>query len=402
MLTAGILWSVFTELEEVASAPGIVVPVGDITIIQPFEGGIIQKINVREGDRVSAGDPLLQLSLGAQTLNRAELQAKLDALRLSRARYEAQARGAELDFPADAARRTELASTQSGLRNAARQRELEVEEFLSRGRSLLRELENVNKNLNAVQEKYGISADLLEQGLTTRAEHLELEQDILEFEKEIGVLKGDLEVVEVAVPRTRAALEEAQERIREVRLTFQRQANEELTKVDTEIARTREVLSEASKQAGRTVISSPIDGVVKNLLISTIGGVVSPGQPIMEIVPSDRNLVVEAKLNPIDIGFGEEGQRAVVKLSTYDFVRYGGLEGVVIQVAPDSTVEDNGDTYFRVVVATEKTYLGDVEGSLQIFPGMDATVDIKTGTKTVAEYLIRPVLKLRYEAFRER
>lgn len=272
----------------------------------------------------------------------------------------------------------------------------------SRGRSLLRELENVNKNLNAVQEKYGISADLLEQGLTTRAEHLDLEQDILEFEKEIGVLKGDLEVVEMAVPRTRAALEEAQERIREVRLTFQRQANEELTKVDTEIARTREVLSEASKQAGRTVISSPIDGVVKNLLISTIGGVVSPGQPIMEIVPSDRNLVVEAKLNPIDIGFVEEGQRAVVKLSTYDFVRYGGLEGVVIQVAPDPTVEDNGDTYFRVVVATEKTYLGDVEGSLQIFPGMDATVDIKTGTKTVAEYLIRPVLKLRYEAFRER
>ena len=385
-----------------ASAPGIVVPVGDITIIQHLEGGIIQKINVREGDRVSAGDPLLQLSLGAQTLNRAELQAKLDALRLSRARYEAQARGAELDFPADAARRTELASTQSGLRNAARQRELEVEEFLSRGRSLLRELENVNKNLNAVQEKYGISADLLEQGLTTRAEHLDLEQDILEFEKEIGVLKGDLEVVEVAVPRTRAALEEAQERIREVRLTFQRQANEELTKVDTEIARTREVLSEASEQAGRTVISSPIDGVVKNLLISTIGGVVSPGQPIMEIVPSDRNLVVEAKLNPIDIGFVEEGQRAVVKLSTYDFVRYGGLEGVVIQVAPDPTVEDNGDTYFRVVVATEKTYLGDVEGSLQIFPGMNATVDIKTGTKTVAEYLIRPVLKLRYEAFRER
>lgn len=173
-----------------ASAPGIVVPVGDITIIQHLEGGIIQKINVREGDRVSAGDPLLQLSLGAQTLNRAELQAKLDALRLSRARYEAQARGAELDFPADAARRTELASTQSGLRNAARQRELEVEEFLSRGRSLLRELENVNKNLNAVQEKYGISADLLEQGLTTRAEHLELEQDILEFEKEIAFSKA--------------------------------------------------------------------------------------------------------------------------------------------------------------------------------------------------------------------
>ena len=164
----------------------------------------------------------------------------------------------------------------------------------------------------------------------------------------------------------------------------------------------RETLSQASEQADRTDISIPIDGIVKNLLISTIGGVVSPGQPIMEIVPSDRNLVIEAGLNPIDIGFVQTGLFAVVKFSTYDFVRYGGLDGVVTQMAPDSTVEKNGNAFFRLIIATEKTYLSETEGSLQIFPGMDVMVDIKAGTKTVAEYLIRPVLKLRYEAFRER
>ena len=418
VLSAAIAWSMLTELEEIASAQGTVVPQGDIKIIQHLEGGIVQSISVRQGDRVSAGDPLLQLSLGTQNLNREDIQTRLDALRLSRARYEAQATGGELDFPADVARRrptivaserrsfdarrTELASTQSGLRNAARQRELEVDEFITRHTALLREAENVEKNLLAVREKFQISADLLKNGLTTRNEHLKLEQEILDLEKEIGVLKGDLDVVEVAIPRTRSALEEAQERIREVQLTFQREANEELTKIDTEIARAGESLSQASEQVARTVINSPIDGVVKNLLINTIGGVVSPGQPIMEIVPSDRNLVIEAKLRPVDIGFIKEGLPAVVKFATYDFVRYGGLDGVVTQVAPDSTVEDNGNAFFRVIIATDKTYLGEEEGSLQIFPGMDATVDIKTGTKSVAEYLVRPVLKLRYEAFRER
>ena len=218
----------------------------------------------------------------------------------------------------------------------------------------------------------------------------------------IHVREGDIEIVEVAIPRTRTAQREVEERIREVRLTFRREANERLAEVDGEIASTRELLAQASAQQQRAVITSPIGGTVKNLLINTVGGVVQPGQPIMAIVPGGENLIVEAKLNPIDIGFIEVGQPAVVKLTTYDFVRYGGLEGTLIEVAPDSTIEENGDPYFRVRVETEKTYLGDEPGDLPIFAGMVATVDIKTGTKSVAKYLIRPVLKLRYEAFRER
>ncbi len=404
LLVAGIAWASVAELEEVATAQGLVVPQGQLKVIQHLEGGIIQSLNVREGDRVSQGQALAQLSLGAQFLNRDELQAQLDGMMIRRARLTAQASGTDLQFPPEEAarqpdivrserrsfeaRQRELNSVESGLRIRAQQRELEVQEFVSQRASLARELVNV-------EEKFTISADLLDDGLTTRVEHLGLEQ---ETEK----IRGKLEVIDVAIPRTRSVLDEAEERILEVRLTSQREANETLARVDAEIARTRENLSQASDQVDRTVVTSPIDGVVKNILVNTIGGVVGPGQSLMEIVPSGQDLVVEAKLSPNDIGFVRVGQPAIVKISTYDFVRFGGLEGVVSEVAPDSSVEDGGDAYFRVRVRTDKTYLGAEPGDLPITAGMLATDDIKTGTKTVAAYLIRPVLKLRHEAFRER
>lgn len=418
VLVAAIVWSTLAELEEVATADAAVVPRDQIKVIQHLEGGIIQVIHVREGDTVEEDQPLLQLVLGTQTLNRNELQARLESQVLTRARYEAQAQGEDLAFPPDVAARqptivaserrafesraSELNSTIAGLRSQVEQRGLEVQEFVSRRAQLIRELGSNREKLESAREKESISADLLERGLTTRVEHIELEQEALDLQKDINKTEGDIEIVEVAIPRTRTAQREVEERIREVRLTFRREANERLAEVDGEIASTRELLAQASAQQQRAVITSPIGGTVKNLLINTVGGVVQPGQPIMEIVPGGENLIVEAKLNPIDIGFIEVGQPAMVKLTTYDFVRYGGLEGTVIEVAPDSTIEENGDPYFRVRVETEKTYLGDEPGDLPIFAGMVATVDIKTGTKSVAKYLIRPVLKLRYEAFRER
>ncbi len=404
VLSVAIGWSAIADLEEVATAPGIVVPQGQIKVVQHLEGGIVQSIDVREGQRVAQGQPLAQLTLGTQVLNRNELQARLDGLMIRRARLTAQVRATELVVPAEEAarqpeiveserrsfeaRQRELQSLESGLRIQAQQRDLEVQEFVSQRESLARQLVNV-------EEKFKISTELLKDGLTTRVEHLDLEQ-------EAERLRGKLEVIAVAIPRTRSALEEAEERIREVRFTSQRRANEEIAEIDAEIARTRETLSQAADQADRAVITSPIDGVVKTLYVNTIGGVVSPGQPIMEIVPSSQNLVIEAKLSPTDIGFIRVGQSAVVKISTYDFVRYGGLDGVVTEVAPDSSIEDNGEAYFRVRIQTANDYLGAEPGSLPITAGMIATVDIKTGTKTVAEYLVRPVLKLRLEAFRER
>ncbi len=176
----------------------------------------------------------------------------------------------------------------------------------------------------------------------------------------------------------------------------------ELGDVEVEIRRIDELLAEATAQSGRTLIRSPTDGIVKNLRINTIGGVVRPGEPILDIVPECDRLVVEARLDPADRGYVRVGQPALVKLTTYDYVRYGGLEGEVVRIAPDSDVTQAGRPYFRVVVETRKTWLGDTKDSLPISVGMQATVDIRTGRRTVLDYLLRPVLKLKSEAFRER
>ena len=190
--------------------------------------------------------------------------------------------------------------------------------------------------------------------------------------------------------------------MQEERLRFQREAEDELGKAEQAIARIGTLFNEATKKDVRSEIKSPIDGVVKNIRFNTLGGVVAPGEPIMEIVPTGGNLVIEAKLSPLDRGYVKVGQPAVVKISSYDFVRYGSLDGYVILVAAGTRQNEQLGPYYRVVVQTEKSYFGEKVGSLPIMPGMEATVDIHTGQKSVMDYLVKPVLKLREEAFRER
>jgi adhesin transport system membrane fusion protein len=185
-------------------------------------------------------------------------------------------------------------------------------------------------------------------------------------------------------------------------LAFKRVAAEELGDTEVALARGREQFARASEQALRTVIRSPIAGIVKNLRYHTIGGIVGPGDPIMEIVPSDERLVIEAKLDPVDIGYVTVGQPAVVKISTYDYIRYGGLDGRVTKVAADADNDSSGRHYYKVIVRTDRAHLGDRPGEYPIIPGMQATIDVRTGDRSVLDYLVTPVLKLRHEAFRER
>ncbi len=406
LLAGGLSWAGVAELDEVAVAMGEVVPQGNVKIIQHLEGGIVQRIDVEEGDMVRAGSPLVLLDLGTTGVNREELQVRLDGHLLARARLIAETTGAdEIAFPEDvaarrptlvlaerrsfAARLAELSSSLRVLREQMRQRELEVEELEATRRATA-------QNLNLARERLRMSTSLLSQGLTAKMEHLELRA-------EVESLEGEIQSLKPAIPRARAAVEEAAERRREVETSFRREAEEALGQEEQVIAQIREVLIKATDQGLRAEIKSPIDGVVKNMRYHTIGGVVKPGEAIMEIVPSGSNLVIEARLKPTDVGYVEAGQKATVKISTYDFARYGGLDGEVVLVAPDSTTDSQtGETYFRVVVKTRKTWLGETEGLWAITPGMEATVDIHTGEKTVMDYLVKPVLKLRHEAFRER
>jgi len=405
LIVFGLLWSNFSKLDEVSVAPGEVIPLGKSKVIQHLEGGIVQTLFIKEGDIVKAGQTMMQLDLGSGGANIRELQTRLDSELLTRARLQAEATGEGVpNFPAEVtaripaqarsqrqafdARKRQLAAGLAVMQELVKQRKLEVQELEARQRA-------ATNNLASAQERFKISTDLLKDGLTSRVDHLQLAA-------EVETLNGEMMSIQAGIPRARAAVSEAQRRVQEDASRFRRESQDELNKTEQTIARIDELFKKAEEQGVRAEIKSPIDGIVINLAFTAEGTVVQPGEPIMEIVPTGENLVIESRLNPTDRGYVTEGQKALVKISTYDFARYGGLEGEVILVAPDTSLDENGMPYFRVVVQPEKSYLGNTSGFLPIMPGMEATVDIRTGQKTVMDYLIKPVLKLKDEAFRER
>lgn len=405
LLIAGLLtWAGFAELDEVAVAEGEVVPGDQVKVIQHLEGGVIEQILVTEGQRVAAGDPLVQVQLPVTGLNEQELKIRLDGLALTQARLYAEAEGdvfllpqaeaerqpdiAEAERRAFVTRRQEYDSRVTGLQEQVQQKTHAIGELTARRRALA-------ADLGLGRERLEMSADLLRDGLISRLEHLDRE-------REIKRLEGELASVNSAVPRAQAALAETKEKLLEEEHKARREILELLRDVELEIARTRELLSDASTQAARQLIAAPTDGTVKNLRYHTIGGVVRPGEAIMEIVPSGGSLIIEARLNPADRGYVTVGQAARAKITTYDFIRYGALEGRIVQISPDTSVSAEGQAYFKVVMAPERGFLGSGPEDLPIMPGMVASVDIMTGRKSILSYIVEPVMKIKEEAFRER
>ncbi|MGB0748892.1 MAG: HlyD family type I secretion periplasmic adaptor subunit [Magnetospiraceae bacterium] len=399
-----LVWANFADLEEVVIASGEVVPQGKVRSIQHLEGGIIREIFVSEGDRVSAGAPLLRLDQIATEASREELSARLDALILRRDRLRAEADEAPPQFNDEAAARRpeflkaeqdrfdartrELASVLETLQEKVTQKELELAQTAT-------QLDTAKRDLDIGTEELKVSTSLLRDKLTPRVDHLRLQREVQQME-------GDVAELLSALPRAEAAVKEAEELLSVETLRLRREAGGELANAEAEIAQVREALNRATDRSLRTVINSPIDGVVKSLRYHTIGGVARAGEPIMEIVPVGETLLVEARLSPIDVGYVRPEQEALVKVATYDYIRYGGLAGKVIAISPDTYEDENGAPYFKLRVETDRSYLGDAEGELPITTGMLVTVDVTTGHKTVMQYMISPLLRLRYEAFRER
>lgn len=403
LLAAAVIGGFMTELDEVTVAEGKVVPLGDLKVVQHLEGGIIKEIYVREGDQVREGESLLQLDVRAAGLSQDELEVQLFQQLAVKGRLEAEAAGRAPVFPAEVrekrpqlveaqlaaynARKEELESTTNVLRNAATQREQE-------GRDLAGKLQSTTRTLELARQRLSDSNELLKRDLTPRAENLKLQAEVADLQQTFNTLKGGIASSEFAV-------REAQGRIREKLDAFRREANTELGKVEEKIGQLREQVNQSGERSARLEIRSPIGGIVKNMRYSTVGGVVKAGEPIMEIVPTGEKLVVTAHLNPLDRGYVEVGQPAQVKLSTYDFVKYGTLDGKVTRLAADATQDPEKGPYFEVVVETEKNYLGRIEGELPITPGMIATVDIMTGTKSAIDFLIKPVIKMKAKSFEE-
>lgn len=399
-------WMNTTIIDEVAIAPGKVVPQSKVKTVQHLEGGIIKELNIREGSAVKKGAPLMVLTLGVGKLNRQELLTELEGLRLLEARLMAESADKNaISFPAELAerrpqtvrreqntfeaKRSELSGQLSVIRKQIKQKELAIESFRTKRAA-------ATNKLAITRESQALAEDAMNKGMGMRAEYLSLSS-------QVESLLGEIRTIDAEIPAARADIEEARARLSETRLKYRRKASEELSKVSREISLIEKVLGEATEQEKRTIIRAPIDGTVKNLKYTNTGAVVRPGEPIMELVPLRDSLVIEARLSPTDRGYVQVGLPANIKVSAYDFVRYGALPGQVIQIAPDTDKTENGLPFYRVIIATERTHLGDGQKLyLPITTGMETQVDIVTGKRSVLDFFLRPLLRLKDEAFRER
>jgi adhesin transport system membrane fusion protein len=403
-----IIWANQAVLDEVTLGEGRIIPSSTVQVIQNLEGGIVAEVLVREGQIVEPGQPLLRIDnivaiTGADDLTQRRL-SKLATI----ARLEAEVAGAtdpsQIQFPEDLLkinpqiaaeemdlfqqRQLQLSSQINVFQDQVRQREQELNELNGRERS-------IQQSLGLALQELAITKPLAAQGVVSQVE-------LLRLEREVADLQSQVDAVRLSRPRAQAALEEAQGRIEERGVTFRTEASQMLSDQRVELNSIEQSLRQYSDRIGRTAVTSSVRGTIKTIFVKTIGGVIQPGEDLVEVVPIEDTLLVEAQIRPSDIAFIRPQQPAVVKVTAYDFSTYGGLDAVVEEISADTIQNERGEHFFRVRLRTDKSYLGTEANPLPIIPGMTASVDILTGHKTVLEYLIRPILRGRDTALRER
>ncbi|MCM8563377.1 HlyD family type I secretion periplasmic adaptor subunit [Pseudomonas shahriarae] len=408
-LTAGLiicalLWANFAVLDEVTMGEGKAIPSSKVQVIQNLEGGIVTQIYVREGQMVDKGDKLLQLDDTRFRSNKGESEVDRYALTAQVERLSAEAEGrpfklsdeviakapqvAEDERSLFEQRQRRLSSEQRTLSEQLRQKTQELAEFRSKQGQF-------SSSLALLQQEMNMSAPLVGTGAVSPVEILRLKRSAVE-------IRGSLNATTLAIPRAESAINEIKSKIDESVQTFRSEAAKELNEKRTDLSKITATSIAIDDRVSRTTVVSPVHGVIKQLKVNTIGGVVQPGSNMVEIVPLEDNLLIEAKVRPQDVAFLHPGQKAMVKFSAYDYTIYGGLAAKLELIGADTITDDKGNSFYLIQVRTDKNHLGGDKKPLLIIPGMVATVDIITGEKSVLDYLLKPVLKARTEAMRER
>lgn len=397
-------WAYVTELDEVTRGDGKVIPSSKVQVIQNLEGGILAEVLVNEGATVEKGQVLLKIDDTRFASSFRETQLKYWELLARTARLEAESENKAFIVPAEvekeqptlavnekalfASRKLELDSAISVLKQQEQQRRQELVERQARQKQLERSYSLSNEELK-------MSEPLAAQGVMSPVE-------ILRLKRSVNDLKGDMDANRLAIPRVRSTLNEVRQKIDEQKLRFQAEAATQLSEVRAELARTKESLFSSEDRVTRTQVRSPVRGTIKQLKINTVGGVIQPGMDLIEIVPIEDNLLIEANIRPADIAFLRPGQEAMIKLTAYDFSIYGGLPAKLERISADTITDDNDESFYLIYLRTEQSFLESNKGQLAIIPGMTASVDILTGKKSVLDYLLKPIIKAKNEALRER
>ncbi len=403
VICAFIIWAALTVVDEVAVTSGEVVPTGRVQVIQHLEGGIVSKILVKDGDIVEAGQILMSLDPAAAVAELTQNRARLTSLELQGERLRAMGEGREPDFSfvgpgfsnlvADQNRIFE-SSVNAGinrrivLRDQIKQREAELSIFREEEETLLR-------NLQILEEEFAMREALYAKGLTSKMVYLDVQRDLND-----GI--GDLAKLTSERIKTAEALKESLNRLIEVDTNMREASMGEMGDLMAETASLRESILRSEDRVNRLDIRSPVRGIVKGLEANTIGGIIPPAGVLMEVVPLDEELIIETRIVTRDIGHIRTGQGVTVKVTTYDFARYGGINGTLFDVSATTYMDEEGAPYYRGLIRVEKNFVGTDDTRNLILPGMTVQADIKTGDKTLLEYLLKPVVSSVNESFRER
>ncbi|MDI1349362.1 HlyD family type I secretion periplasmic adaptor subunit [Aquabacterium sp.] len=399
-----IVWASLAQVDEVTKGEAKVIPSKQLQVIQSLDGGVVSEILVKEGQVVEAGQLLLKIDETRATSGVRESAAQVFSLRVKLARLKALSGGTAFSPPVPRdgdleeariveeerqlydARRNELSALVGISEQQLAQRRQEQAEARARRDSAARSMELAQQELNKTRP-------LLATGAVS-------EVDVLRLDREVSRARGEMEQASAQIARTGAGMAEAGRKIQETDLAFRNEARKELSEVLGKLNALNEGAVALADKVDKSQVKSPVRGRVQRLLANTVGGVVTPGKDILEIVPLDDALVLEAKVQPRDIAFIHPGQAATVKFTAYDFGIYGGLDAIVENISPDTVTDERGQNTFYVVrVRTKQANFSD---KMPIIPGMTAEVDVLTGKKTVMAYLLKPVLKAHSHALRER
>ena len=411
------IWAAFATLDEVTVGTGKVIPSQQVQVIQNLEGGIVKEILVSEGQTVDKGQELLSIDetrflsdFREQETLRDSLQAQAQRLRSELASVDGNASVVKeviakpLQFGnIDVARHGDLLHRQQALfderiRNLNNQINLFERQVEQKRQALVEvasKIDHLNNSFRLVRKELDLTRPLAARGVVSEVE-------LIKLERSANDVAGDLESARLLKPKLNAELQEVGNKLKDVVLDFRSKAQEELAEVESKLAGLDEVLVSLKDRLKRTTVESPVKGTIKTIKINTVGGVIQPGMDLMEIVPIEDSLLIEAKILPKDIAFLRPKLDAVIKLTAYDFAIYGGLKGTVEHISADTILDEKENSFYVIRVRTDASYTDKDNNPLPIIPGMTASVDVITGKKTVLDYLLKPIIRAKHNALREK
>ena len=399
-----IVWASITKVDEIVRASGKIIPFGENKVLQNLEGGIVEDILAKEGDKVKKNQVLLKIKNIKSKADLAGYISKYKELYAKSKRLKAQASLSTLAFRKDFfANNKELCAREKDLYDTnIKELRSKIDTFkkqiAQKDDQLVQaktKIKNLQKSYNLISEEVKISKPMVEEGVKSKI-------DFLKLQREANNIKTEIDSTKKSIPQIYSSIKEIKSKIKEVNLSFKSQSQKELNSIIGEMDRVSEKIKAFKDSVRRTLVRSPVDGIIKKLFVNTIGGVVKPGMDLAEIVPDNKSLIAEVKVKPKDIAFIYPSQKALIKFSAYNYSIYGGLKGEVISISPDTMTDKRGKTFYIVRIKTDKNALFYGGKKLKIIPGMTVNVDIITGKRTILEYIVKPILNSKDYIFADR